>query len=220
MTPPPPHWLEIETPSTGTLHAGYTHHPAPAPRCCVGGALDLPKATERTSSAFHEAGHTVTALVLGIHVEAVNLGADLPNSVCGHPVSVGGANENMTDQLVLTKPDHALVVLAAGVRAQLMWLRKAGVELSADRAWAVEAGGLGDQTIADWLLRRQGHRLAYGTGPERYDYWEHEKVADAALDAVWERVERVAAALLERGRITGDEAATLIGLTNPLPAGR
>ena len=217
MTPLAPHYVSIETPSTGMVHSGYSHHPAPTPFCCVGGALDLPEATERTSTAFHEAGHTVTALVLGIHVEAVNLDANLVRSGCGHPVPSGGANKNMRDELTLTKLDRALVVLAAGVRAQLMWLQRVGVELPASRAWAVEVGGLGDQAIGNWLLNIYNHRLAYGTGHDLYDYWQHEKVADAALDSVWEKVERVAAALLERGRITGDEAAALIGMVNPPP---
>ncbi|SEM79093.1 hypothetical protein [Streptacidiphilus jiangxiensis] len=215
MSSPTPHWVEIETPSTGTVVSGSSRHPAPEPFCCVGGALDLPAHIARAASAHHEAGHAVLALALGVHIPAVSIGTEAGLSACGHQRGFGGANEGVRDQLVHARLGSALVVLAAGVRAELMWLRENGVDLPATRAWAVEVGGLGDQVIADWLLSLYGHRLEHGTGHDLYDYWQHEAVADAALAAAWGKVGVVAAALLERDRITGDEAAALIGLTNP-----
>jgi hypothetical protein len=72
----------------------------------------------------------------------------------------------------------------------------------------VEVGGLDDQVQARNLLAFHG-RLR--------DYWSHQDTADRLLTAGWGKVRALAEALVRYDRLTGDQAAELIDLTNPSP---
>ncbi|MFE2684449.1 hypothetical protein [Streptomyces mirabilis] len=140
-------------------------------------------------------------------------------SGCGHPQSFAGANESLGQQLWLAPLERALVVLAGGVRAETAWLGEAGVEMTDTRSFAVEVGGLDDQVQARNLLACYGQEIEYGTGHRLRDYWRHQGTADLLLTGSWGKVCTLAAALLTCNRLTGDQAAELIGLSNPPPLG-
>jgi hypothetical protein len=220
MIPPIAHPIWIGRPDEDDLE-GFTRHPLPSGWCCTAGGLDLPAGiSAREATAFHEAGHTVLALIHGIHVPAVRVSTEPGTSGCGHPQSFAGTNEGLGQQLWLTAPlERALIVLSGGVRAEAIGLREAGVEMTDTRSFAVEIGGLDDQAQARNLLARYGQEIEYGTGHTLRDYWHHQGTADQMLTANWAKVSTLAATLLRLNRLTGDQAAELIDLSNPPPRG-
>ncbi|MET8292026.1 hypothetical protein ABZV80_43955 [Streptomyces sp. NPDC005132] len=171
------------------------------------------------ATAVHEAGHAVVAMVSGIHVPSLVIKTTVTKRSCGAFVKeFSGANE----RLDLDKaPDRrtAVVVLAAGERAEVRWLRDQGL-WTATRAWAVEIGALNDQALArDIFGYYFGVDMQYGTSHDGHvdgaDYWHYGSLAELILVPLWDQVLRIAGALNERERLTGDEAAAFSGLLNP-----
>ncbi|MFB7438332.1 hypothetical protein ACFC01_08385 [Streptomyces mirabilis] len=219
MTHPIAHPIWIGKPGEDG-HSGFTRYKAPSGWCCVAGSLDLPKSINaREATAFHEAGHTVLALVQGIHVPAVHVSTEPGTSGCAHPQGFPGVNENLSQEIGLAPLKQGLTVLAGGVRAGTTWLCDAGLEMTDTRSWAVEVGGLDDQGLARDLLAWYGQVIEYGTGNTMRDYWRHQDAADQLLTTNWEKVRTLAATLLVLNRLTGDQAAESVGLSNPPQCG-
>ncbi|MFH9967844.1 hypothetical protein ACH4PR_41920 [Streptomyces mirabilis] len=215
MMPPIAHPIWIGRSGEDGL-SGFTRYALPSEWCCTAGGLDLPGGiSARETTAFHEAGHTLLALIQGVHVPAVRVSTEPGTSGCGHPQGFAGANENLGQQLRLALLEQALVVLAGGIRAETAWLGESGVEMTDTRSFAVEVGGLDDQVQARNLLACYGQQIEYGTGHRLRDYWCHQDTADLLLTRSWRKVCTLAAALLECNRLTGDQAAELIDLSNP-----
>lgn len=188
MMPPIAHYISIGRPGEEKL-SGCTRYAAPSGWCCTAGGLDLPGGINaREATAFHEAGHTVLALVLGVHVPAVRVSTEPGTSGCGHPQGFAGANEGLAQQLWLAPLERALIVLVGGVRAETAWLGDVGVEMTDTRSFAVEVGGLDDQVQARNLLASYGQEIEYGTGHPLRDYWCHQGAADLLLTASWGNV--------------------------------
>nr|WP_168504500.1 hypothetical protein [Streptomyces sp. S1D4-11]QIY93180.1 hypothetical protein HEP87_01920 [Streptomyces sp. S1D4-11] len=215
MTPPIAHSVWIDRPGEDGL-SGFTRYSAPSGWCCTAGGLDLPRdISAREATAFHEAGHTILALIQGVHVPAVRVGTKPGTSGCGHSQGFAGVNEGLGQQLWLAPLERALIVLAGGVRAETAWLGEAGVEMTDTRSFAVEVGGLDDQAQARNLLAFYGQEIEFGTSHPLRDYWCHQGTADLLLTERWGKVCTLAEALLTCHRLTGDQAAELIGLSNP-----
>jgi hypothetical protein len=188
----------------------HSFHPAPAGWCCANHVLGLPLETDRQGAAVHEAGHLVTAFLVGIHVIDVTLTPEQVQHPCGPVSGVCGATQ--TGSLAVPPGDY-LTMLAAGELAHQRWLGESGLHTPA-RAWAVECGALDDTAKALAVLRR------YYPGLEddgcRQLFWRYRPDAEALLDAHWERALNVAGPLADRGHLSGDEASGLAGLPNPL----
>lgn len=195
---------------------GRTRHRPPGELCCVPHGLDLSLEQARTAAAVHEAGHSVAAFAVGIHVPALWIKVSEPRRCGVHEVF--GANEAV--DLAAADVRQAVTMLAAGERAEGHWLGTQGLWTEA-RAWAVEAGALNDQVQAGALLGALGLPMVYGAGPAEglhdIDYCQLGLVAAALLAERWEDVLAVSEGLLDRGRLTGDEAAELAGSLNPAP---
>ncbi|MCX5346107.1 hypothetical protein [Streptomyces atratus] len=204
-----------------TWFTGFSRYPEPsAEHCCPGGTLDLPAHIDpRAATAFHEAGHFVLSVLHSVHVPAVRVDTEPAPSACAHPPHFAGANEDLTIQLTHHSPGTTLTVLAGGARAETRWLLEMGLDLTNTQAWVVELGGMADQHAADCVLSHHNAWLEHGTGRPGCDYWLHGDVADLLLAEHWDKVQTVAATLLARDRLTGDELAVLIGLQNSSPAG-
>ncbi|MGW3308342.1 hypothetical protein ACWDG9_17350 [Streptomyces sp. NPDC001073] len=214
-TRPIPQYVSIARPGEDGV-SGFTRYAVPPEWCCTAGGLDLPAdISGRWATAFHEAGHATLALIQGVHVPAVRVNTEPIASGCGHSQGFAGANEGLGQQLWHAPLEQALIVLAGGVRAEIAWLRETGVEMTDTRSFAVEVGGLDDQVQARNLLAFYGQEIKYGTGHPLRDYWRHQDSADRLLTASWGKVGALASTLLTYNRLTGDQAAELIGLSNP-----
>lgn len=188
--------------------------------CCAIHGMDLPAADYRLLFAVHEAGHAVAAFRLGVHVPSVGITLSHRTLPCGTVEDVNGANEGVVFADVTVRT--ALTVLAAGEAAERRWLREADL-YTPTRAFFTERGGVGDRLAADRLLMENfGRRLAFGTStessPDSADWWRYGPLADVVLDEVWPQVHELAAAIVLRGSLSGDQAAAVSGMDNPAPS--
>ncbi|MGW4651357.1 hypothetical protein [Kitasatospora sp. NPDC004289] len=190
----------------------YSRHPEPVSWCCHGHVPGLDQATYRRAVSVHEAGHTVVAFHVGMHVKRVEITGHTRDLGCGPRLELEGAMSPGDYELA-----HSAVVkqLAAGERAEQRWLRDAGL-WTQERGWAAEMGALNDRDMAiprlqmftgsDDLATVLGAYVLFGDQVEE------------VLDQHWQAVIAVAAALDDASELTGDQAAALAGLPNPRPA--
>lgn len=156
----------------------------------------MPHSPKRRSTAYHEAGHAVVALALGIpfsYVTVIRRGDSLGHISLGdlerHQATVGWSDQEIRAR--------ASIVFAAGAEAE----RIAGIP---------SGGWSGDKASVT--------RLAIH--PERL--WAFSGVAAAELLLLrWEMVEAVAEQLLARRVLTENHVATVaLGAVQPRRTGR
>lgn len=200
---------------SGFLTAGpdgnvvHSFHPAPAGWCCANHMLALDLEADRQGAAVHEAGHTVAAFTMGIHVVGITLVTERIQHPCGLVHGVSGVTEIGS---MAVPVDEYLTMLASGEAAHQRWLRDSGLHTPA-RAWAVERGALDDMSKALDVLREWVP--GYDDTGYRQLFWRSRPSAEALVDARWERVLAVAGGLASRGWLSGEEASGLAGLPNP-----
>ncbi|WP_146259306.1 hypothetical protein [Streptomyces tateyamensis] len=172
----------------------------------------LDPATYRRAVSVHEAGHTVIALHVGMHVKDVKIVERTRDLGCGPRLELEGTMSPGDYELA-----HSAVVkqLAAGERAEQRWLRDYGL-WTQDRGWAAEMGALHDRDAAIPRLRMFTGSDDLATVLGAYVHFGDQ--AEEVLGQHWPAVLAVAGALDEEGELTGDQAATLAGLLNPPPA--
>ncbi|MFI1177878.1 hypothetical protein [Streptomyces melanogenes] len=208
----PPYWWCGEGP--------YFNRPPRHVICCTAHAVDLPLAERTMGAAVHEAGHTITGLLLGVHIPSVGIDITERQRDCGSSADVSGDADAVS--FAGTHLRDALTVLAAGTSAEQRWLRETG-HWSEQRAFHAERGGMDDRDRAQSLVTEHvGHPLHFGTSAlgdvDDLDYWGYWVRADEVMGPVWGRVRALAEQVVQCGRISGDEAAELCGLVNPDPA--
>jgi hypothetical protein len=136
--------------------------------------------------AFHESGHAVVYLHLGVTVDYAALEAS--------PDGAEGSQAHVS----VDASGCSLVGLWAGTAAARRWLLTRGVSDDADLIDVINGGHLDAREI---------HESGFG----RRDVNAARDHADGLVNQNWSAIERVAAALLIRGRLTGDEIAELAG---------
>ena len=147
--------------------------------------MDMTDAQHLTGIAHHEAGHAVAWSQHGVPV-----------------VSITRHSEGTARAVVQLGPwkgpwEGYAVAFAAGHRAEIEWMRRAGL-LTPGREWAAERHSGGDREAADMVTRQcLGVPLTYGTSDEPTDWsWMCDR-ADELLSSEWDAVVRVADALLD-----------------------
>jgi len=152
------HQIEIEVPGSGTWW-GYTNAAPPKEMCCID-QLRTVSGPALLGAAFHEAGHAVVALHAGM--PPVDLDVS-PGAVCPRCGAQQAHGVNHGVSFSAAPPDDVLMVLAAGVQADLAQARICGPVSPAEQ-WAIEVGGLDDQHLARELvdLLPDDNRLDYG----------------------------------------------------------
>jgi hypothetical protein len=159
--------------------------------------LNLPATQLDYLRAIHEAGHAVTVLTGRGHLHSAEI-------VKGEVTSEeGGVTRacNLAD-------GHAYAIFsAAGERAADRWLHEAGL-WTPERAVAVEVGAHGDRRS---FLAINPH---VGFGDKDVDYRHVHDLADQALNTHWTAIINVADALQQHGYLSGDQIATLTGISN------
>ncbi|MER8103837.1 hypothetical protein [Kitasatospora sp. NPDC094016] len=190
----------------------YSRYPEPVSWCCHGHVPGLGPATYRRAVSVHEAGHTVVALHVGMHVKGVEIAGRTQDLGCGPRLELEGTMSPGAYELA-----HSAVVkqLAAGERAEQRWLRDHGL-WTQDRAWAAEMGALHDRDAAIPRLRMRTGSDDPATLLWAYVYFGDQ--VEEVLEQHWVAVLAVAEALDEEGELTGDQAAALAGLPNPASA--
>ncbi|MFJ9692677.1 hypothetical protein [Kitasatospora sp. NPDC101183] len=197
-----------------TLKSGlrtYSRHPEPAIWCCIGHVPRLDRVASRRAVSIHEAGHTLVALHVGMHVEGVEIVEQTRDGGCGPRLELGGATSLGGYELARSA---VVKQLAAGERAEQRWLRDHGL-WTQDRGWVAEMGGLHDRDAAGPQLRAYTRSDDQKTLLGAYAYFGDQ--AEEVLEQHWPAVLAVAEALDEAGELTGDQAAALAGLPNPAP---
>lgn len=188
------HYVEVET--DGQVYWGYTSVPPPETPCCVDGLRGLP-AQAMTGAAFHEAGHAVAAFHAGMPATAAEITAMAPCSRCGAPKARG---RNIGMNLGICAAQDTLLVLAAGVQAELLWAETQG-HLSDAHRWAIEVGGLDDQGVARFTALSivvVWEPLDYGPAgadPRPWNWPHQEHRARTTAVAWWPQIEAVATQL-------------------------
>ncbi|MEU1663594.1 hypothetical protein ABZ547_08260 [Streptomyces sparsogenes] len=145
----------------------------------------------------HEAAHAVTALVGGGHVchARVNIPCR-PGRLGAGDAVFGGLHDA-----------REVAAIAAGERAENRWLQEAGL-WTPRRAIAVEINASTDRRAC---TSRHPH---FGFGDTKRDYLTAHDAADRIIDRHWAEINTVAAELLKRHTLTGDQIADLIRIPN------
>jgi hypothetical protein len=154
--------------------------------------------TELEATAFHEAGHTVVGIAVGLSVEFVDIIPNHPAGRTGHtryhmPAWIDAANLTPISRAYF---EARVCATWGGPMAEE---RRTGFVHLPDRIerWHREPRFLCDTAL---LLSDTPGVFLQDTSDR----------ADAILTAQWERVEVVAAALLDRTTLTGAEVAHLL----------
>lgn len=140
---------------------------------------------EDRRTAYHEAGHWVVAVMLGVAVDTVTIEPGPEDDWIGKVDLSGGVTTHQT----------LFVITVAGGLAELEMLRRTG------RSPTIEdlAGAQSDiRELTDTI----GH-------PDNVplDWWE---LAGETVHANWDWIDRLALALLERRTLTCDEAWSVL----------
>ena len=213
--PPGRHYIEIET--QGRLYWGYTSVPKPADVCCVASQHSQPELA-LLGTAFHEAGHAVAAHHAGMPATAVEISIQPSCGRCGARRTHG---RNIGMQLDVAATADQLLVLAAGVQAELLWAAEQGCADDATR-WAIEVGGLDDQHLARDIASSVlivWDALDYGPpGPDPRPWnWPHQEWrARTGATAWWPQIQALAVRLHQELRL---EAADVRDLLDSVPVG-
>lgn len=170
--------------------------------CAVVGALmpsgrmgpNLPGVDIVEEASVHEAGHAVAYLAHGVLVEFAALE---PGDA---PGSTGHVSLDLPGRWYSTTPH--LIGLWAGQAASLWWLES--------------MRGLDDAAKIDLVATSVSDTaMLFEHAPRHQDIAVARGRADDLVRRHWSSIERVADALLARGRLTGDEIAVLAGMTCP-----
>lgn len=145
----------------------------------------LPHLDQQRCIAVHEAGHAVAYLIVGERV----IGAYL------HPDGRGGVN------FVARQPQPAAVW--AGPSALRHMLALSGPVSDTDLVDVAATGGVGANSDAVQLRAMAGQGI---------DITAARDAADTLVADHWDAIDRVAGALLDRGRLAGAEVAAVAGL--------
>ena len=218
---------ETDDSATATEHLSYwwcdkgPYYRTPPPThvvCCQTKGMDFDRDTERQAVAVHEAGHAAVALQLGLHLPPVSLTDPTELRVCGHLAEIEGALDNLL--LDGATVAEMMTVLAAGERAEDRWLRETGL-WTVTRAFFAERSAFADRDVARVHLAVYGQDLCFGTStagaPDAADWWRANGLAGAALDGIWDNVLVLAGRIAEAGALSGDAAAAVCGMANPVP---
>ncbi|MCF3104504.1 hypothetical protein IPZ58_23335 [Streptomyces roseoverticillatus] len=110
---------------------------------------------------------------------------------------------------------RCITMCAAGERAEDRRLREEGL-WTPERAWVAERTAASDrQRVVEVLRADRGMTLSYGHAPAgHFNYATVMAAADAALHHLWDRVLSLAAALDQRGQLTGRQAARAAQMTH------
>ncbi|MFF2612379.1 hypothetical protein [Kitasatospora sp. NPDC058046] len=206
---------EVPPPYLSTLKDGtsyFTRHPEPESWCCHGHVPGLDPVTHRRAVCVHEAGHLVVSLDVGMHVKTVEVDSYSWVPACGPRLDFTGAVTHAPYEL-----RHSAVIMqfAAGERAEQRWLREQG-RWTEKRGWAAEMAALNDRGRAIERLIALTGSYDLETVLGRYVFLGDQ--VEGILDRHWPAVLAVAEALDAAGELTGDQAAELAGLPNPMPA--
>jgi hypothetical protein len=140
---------------------------------------------EHWRAAIHEAGHVISCWALNIRIETVEIfqrgGGSIRSGYCTSPTSYEEAH-------------HALIMLYSGAAAERHAFDT--VELAAD-----------DRADIDAIF------FPICLSPETERTWRKRARRDARklVRANWQRVEAVAGALMQEGKITGGDVVRLLG---------
>ena len=193
---PTGHRTEVTVPGSGTWW-GYTTVPQPAVGCCFD-QLRRRSRPALAAAAVHEAGHAVTALFAGMLPTDLQIEAVAPCGQCGTDRARGA---NRTVDLGQVAAHDVLLVLAAGVQAELEWASQQG-PLDPAEQWAIETGGLDDQHLAREVadsLAGVWPPLDYrdpGPWPRSWSWWHQQDRARARVIQLQPQIEAVATRLL------------------------
>lgn len=162
-------------------------------------------AAQLTRAAIHEAGHAVVMLAVGIPVTGVEAGVHRP--MFGAP-QAAGFTRGEDDASPLTLPRKRLIQVAAtwlaGVEAEARYAHlNAGEPLSRARERAIRAYGRtggGDMAEVRSFCRHLGW----------FSRGEVDRAAERLVRAHWSAIERVAAELEKRGRLTQAQLSWLM----------
>lgn len=151
-----------------------------------------PLSVAREEVAYHEAGHAIAALALGVSFEKVSIEPDDESHGRVHGFEV---HEDELDDLDFLK--RHIVITIAGPLAAARSLGEPDCEpLNNDR-----------EAIVDMLIRACGDPEALASGAA---YKKYEERADRILDARWADVERLAVTLLGTETMAFGEVMELV----------
>ncbi|MFB7255920.1 hypothetical protein [Streptomyces nojiriensis] len=178
--------------------------------CCIYGIRALDEGQALLATAYHEAGHGITGLALGMPARTVEIQVDTCMR-CG-AARAGGANKAVS--LLAASGEDVVMMLTAGTQAELLWLTLKGHFTDAV-GWATEVGGLNDQSDAQDAANHYGEVLDYtvpSTGGS-YSYPAQQLRAQLVLAGLWGQVTAVAEELAVRRTLTAAEVVRLAGLS-------
>jgi len=160
----------------------------------------LTQATVDQMAPIHEAGHAVIGLR---HLQQLAEVAIDDNAYPGH-AGYARWQSGMVDVR-----DYG-VMMAAGERASLRWLRESGLYTEAS-GWAAEVLSLPDRRAITSRLEDVGSTITFGRpGAADFDWGTFGHEADEDLARCWQQVMAVADRLQERGRLTGHEVSEIM----------
>ncbi|MER6092467.1 hypothetical protein [Streptomyces bluensis] len=155
----------------------------------------------RVHGSFHEAGHVIAALTIGLGVDSVQLA----------PSEQGHMFHTVISGDVYRWSDYA-ACLAAGERAASKWLREIG-EWTPERAWSIERGAKSDRANAAKFAARIGEPFDFLAHP--WGGWAQVcSWADGRLKAHWDRVTALADALMGSTSLDAQAVARITDLPN------
>ncbi|WP_329620065.1 hypothetical protein OG357_05545 [Streptomyces sp. NBC_01255] len=200
----------------GTVLSGHTNVPIPEDRCCFASYLGFSSEESVESTAIHEAGHAVAGFLVGVPAVPVEVVVDPPCPECG---AFRAHGRNASVPLNIASASDTLMVLAAGVQAELLWNTSKG-ELTPERRWAIEVGGFGDQELAQQVA--EATATVPGSGWSALDYgppgpglppwnWAYQQQrALVALTVAWPRVSAIAEHLTRENLMTAEAVTDLL----------
>ncbi|MFC9243291.1 hypothetical protein ACFT7S_04360 [Streptomyces sp. NPDC057136] len=161
----------------------------------------------RLGMAFHEAGHAVLAMAYGMCVLTSEVIAWSPE--VDEWTLTGNTAFNTHD----LNPWHFAAQHAAGEIAQVQYLLTYGL-WTPERALACNADHDREQAID--VLADFGYDLGRDHTPQDGKSWGMVRgMARRKIGYLWREIRTVALAMDERTILTGDDIATLTGMTNP-----
>ncbi|WP_042427983.1 hypothetical protein [Streptacidiphilus anmyonensis] len=196
---------------SGRTWSGRTTVPAPPIPCCVD-QLRRASRPALLAAAVHEAGHAVTALHAGMPPVDLEIEALPPCLRCGADRARGA---NLAVGLDTIAAHETLLVLAAGVQAELAWAQQQG-PVDAAEQWAIELGGLDDQQLARDVadsLTGVWQPLDYsppGAWPKPWNWPHQQQRARARVFELWPQIETVATRLFVDHRVPADDLPRLV----------
>jgi len=158
------------------------------------------------ATAYHEAGHAVVCAMLdnGLHSATINptdAAAGITTSIMPRNIRRKLRDEEHDDPRLAQWIEHRVIVILAGTAAQ----RRAFPKMQ----WKYGHGFNGSQPVTPRTDAQNACRLIYvlhGEGELADCYYKYLQAKTKSLvDRHWGAIERVAAALLEHGKLSAEE---------------